>query len=53
MRRRLSTQVSVAGRRHNPGEGTGAACYAAAAGTREEDALLAWPITGRYRWALD
>jgi uncharacterized protein YijF (DUF1287 family) len=23
------------------------------AGTREEDALLAWPITGRYRWALD
>jgi uncharacterized protein YijF (DUF1287 family) len=23
------------------------------AGTREEDALLVWPITGRYRWALD
>jgi len=22
------------------------------AGTREEDALLDWPITGRYRWAL-
>lgn len=22
------------------------------AGTREEDALLAWPITGRYRWGL-
>jgi hypothetical protein len=22
------------------------------AGTREEDALLAWPITGRYRWRL-
>ena len=22
------------------------------AGAREEDALLAWPITGRYRWAL-
>ena len=22
------------------------------AGTREEDALLAWPITGRYRWML-
>jgi uncharacterized protein YijF (DUF1287 family) len=23
------------------------------AGAREEDALLDWPITGRYRWALD
>ncbi len=23
------------------------------AGTREEDGLLAWAITGRYRWALD
>jgi uncharacterized protein YijF (DUF1287 family) len=22
------------------------------AGAREEDALLAWPITGRYRWGL-
>jgi hypothetical protein len=22
------------------------------AGTREEDGLLAWPVTGRYRWAL-
>jgi len=22
------------------------------AGTREEDALLAWPVTGRYRWGL-
>jgi uncharacterized protein YijF (DUF1287 family) len=22
------------------------------AGTREEDGLTAWPITGRYRWAL-
>lgn len=22
------------------------------AGAREEDALLAWPITGRYRWAV-
>lgn len=22
------------------------------AGTRGEDALLDWPITGRYRWAL-
>jgi uncharacterized protein YijF (DUF1287 family) len=22
------------------------------AGTREEDGLLAWPITGRYRWGL-
>jgi hypothetical protein len=22
------------------------------AGTREEDGLGAWPITGRYRWAL-
>ncbi len=21
-------------------------------GTREEDALAAWPITGRYRWGL-
>ena len=21
-------------------------------GAREEDALLAWPITGRFRWAL-
>jgi hypothetical protein len=23
------------------------------AGAREEDALLAWPITGRYRWSID
>jgi uncharacterized protein YijF (DUF1287 family) len=23
------------------------------AGTREEDGLLAWPVTGRYRWRLD
>ena len=23
------------------------------AGTREEDGLLDWPITGRYRWGLD
>lgn len=23
------------------------------AGTREEDGLLAWPITGRFRWGLD
>jgi uncharacterized protein YijF (DUF1287 family) len=22
-------------------------------GAREEDALLAWPITGRYRWSID
>jgi uncharacterized protein YijF (DUF1287 family) len=22
-------------------------------GTREEDALLTWPITGRYRWSID
>ena len=22
-------------------------------GTREEDSLLAWPITGRYRWSID
>ncbi|HEY1604742.1 MAG TPA: DUF1287 domain-containing protein [Allosphingosinicella sp.] len=22
-------------------------------GAREEDALLAWPITGRYRWSVD
>jgi uncharacterized protein YijF (DUF1287 family) len=22
-------------------------------GTREEDGLLAWPITGRYRWRID
>ena len=22
------------------------------AGTREEDALLQWPITGRFRWAV-
>jgi uncharacterized protein YijF (DUF1287 family) len=22
------------------------------AGTREEDGLLAWPVTGRYRWGL-
>ena len=22
-------------------------------GTREDDALLAWPITGRYRWSVD
>ena len=22
------------------------------AGTREEDGLLTWPITGRYRWSL-
>jgi uncharacterized protein YijF (DUF1287 family) len=22
-------------------------------GTREEDALLDWPITGRFRWAVD
>ena len=23
------------------------------AGTREEDGLLAWPVTGRYRWSID
>jgi len=23
------------------------------AGTREEDALTAWPISGRYRWSID
>ncbi|HYJ84300.1 MAG TPA: DUF1287 domain-containing protein [Allosphingosinicella sp.] len=23
------------------------------AGTREEEGLLSWPITGRYRWSLD
>jgi uncharacterized protein YijF (DUF1287 family) len=23
------------------------------AGAREEDALLQWPLTGRYRWAVD
>jgi uncharacterized protein YijF (DUF1287 family) len=22
-------------------------------GAREEDALLDWPITGRYRWSID
>jgi len=22
-------------------------------GAREEDGLLAWPITGRYRWGVD